>query len=241
MSPRRPTIPKTRKEYSKLADAPRPTEARVSAILGTLEKLYPSVTTALRHHDPFQLLIATILSAQCTDEVVNQVTRRLFTHFPDAASLSHASPLEVETLIRSTGFFRNKARNIIAAARRVHEHYGGEVPGEMDELLTLPGVARKTANVVMGSAFGAAEGVVVDTHVKRVTRRWRFHGVKDPVRIERCLMAIIPRARWVSFSHQTIWHGRKLCPARRPRCGQCPLPPHCPEGQTLLPMHQGSQ
>ena len=234
MPTKRSPDPKTLRGYRTLCGRPRPEADRVAAILELLDEHYGAVTTALTFESPFQLLIATILSAQCTDEVVNKVTGVLFERFPDAASLSDASLDVVEQIVRPTGFFRNKARNIVAAAKMVDEELGGELPRDLEGLVRIPGVARKTANVVLGTAFGLSEGVVVDTHVMRITRRWHFHDLKDPARIERCLQATIPEEKWIDFSHRTIWHGRRLCVARRPRCEVCPILPHCPEGRLLL-------
>jgi endonuclease III len=235
MPPRRPINPATLRGYRKLAGVKRPEAERVEAILSLLDVHYPDVTCALNHHSPFQLLIATVLSAQCTDEVVNQVTGPLFARYPDAATLARAKAADVEAIIRPTGFFRNKTRNIIGAAQMIDGPLQGHIPRTIPELVQIPGVARKTANVVLGTAYGLAEGVVVDTHVMRITRRWRFHDLKDPVKIERCLETVVPRTRWITFSHQVIWHGRRLCMARNPKCEPCPFLPHCPEGQSRLP------
>jgi endonuclease-3 len=190
--------------------------------------LYPVVTTALHHDNPFQLLCATILSAQCTDERVNMVTPALFARFPTPSAMAKADIAELEGLIRSTGFYHNKAKNLIGAARMLNERWGGQMPRTMDELLELPGVARKTANVVLGTAFGIAVGVVVDTHVARVSFRLGLTRADTPEKIEQDLMQVVPRDRWIAFAHQIIWHGRKLCQARRPQCEACPLAPHCP-------------
>ncbi len=188
-----------------------------------LDEAYPNVTCALDHHSAFQLLIATILSAQCTDERVNQVTKLLFAKYRTPKDFAHANPAELEQDIRPTGFFRNKTKSIIGAAKKIVEEFGGEVPRTMDELLQLPGVARKTANVVLGTAFGIAVGVVVDTHVIRLSNRLELSRNSDPKKIERDLMAIIPREKWILISHQLIWHGRKVCRARKPRCAECTL------------------
>lgn len=208
----------------------RPTRAadRLPDLLAALDAAYPAVTCALDHRSPFELLVATILSAQCTDERVNQVTPALFARYPTPAAMAKADPADLEDLIRSTGFFRNKARSLLGAAQRLTAAYGGEVPRTMDDLLTLPGVARKTANVVLGTAFGLATGVVVDTHVSRLAGRLGLSAQKDPPKIERDLMALLPEDRWIAFSHQLIWHGRKVCQARTPRCGECTLAPLCP-------------
>lgn len=232
MATKRKVEPSTNKGYRTLCGVRRPEPRRVQAILELLESCYPDVTTALEHRDPLQLLVATILSAQCTDEVVNQVTASLFERYPTAELLGRARTEDVEAVIRPTGFYRNKARNIIAAATMIHDELGDVLPRDIAGLTRIPGVARKTANVVLGTAFGIAEGVAVDTHVMRITRRFGFHALKDPVKIERCLQAILPRDRWISFTHQTIWHGRRLCMARRPRCEICPFLPHCPEGKS---------
>lgn len=208
------------------AGAPDP--RRVEAVLAILAGHYPDPTTALCWESPLQLLVATILSAQCTDARVNQVTPELFDRFPTARALGRASQEEVEELVRSTGFFRNKARAIRGVGRALDEAHGGEVPADMDALTALPGVARKTANVVLGTAFGKAEGVVVDTHVKRVSGRLGLTAHTDPTKIERDLMALVPRERWIDLGHQLILHGRALCKARKPRCDRCPPAPHCP-------------
>lgn len=174
------------------------------------------------------MLIATILSAQCTDERVNQVTPGLFQRFPDASSMAAADPSELEEIIRSTGFFRNKAKSIIGASQRIHEAFAGSVPSTMEELLTLPGVARKTANVVLGTWFGKAEGVVVDTHVTRLSARLGFSEESDPAKIERDLMLAVPREEWTVFSHRLILHGRRICKAVKPQCPACYLADLCP-------------
>ena len=200
---------------------------RVAAILEALERAYPEVRCALRHENAWQLLVATILSAQCTDVRVNMVTPALFKKYPGPERLARVEPEDVEPLIRSTGFFRNKAKNIVGAARRVMEEFGGKVPETMEELLTLPGVARKTANVVLGSWFGRGEGIVVDTHVHRIARRLELTCSDDPKQIEKDLMRVIPQEKWIDFSHQIIHHGRALCVARRPKCAECPLEGLC--------------
>jgi endonuclease III len=205
-----------------------PKPERVKAILRLLDKSYPAADCELHRENAFQLLCATILSAQCTDERVNLVAPALFARFPTPAAMGHAEPAELESLIRSTGFFRNKARNLIGASRALVERWGGEVPRTMDELLQLPGVARKTANVVLGTAYGLAVGVVVDTHVMRLSQRLALTKEATPEKIERDLMQIVPRERWILFSHQLIWHGRRICFARKPACDTCPLAPHCP-------------
>lgn len=201
--------------------------ARVRAILKGLNEAYPDAKCALKHENAFQLLIATILSAQCTDERVNKVTPTLFRKYPNARAFAYANPKELEQDIRPTGFFRNKTKSIMGASKKIVEEFHGEVPRSMDELLTLPGVARKTANVVLGTAFGIASGIVVDTHVQRVSRRLDLTKNTDPKKIEQDLMKVIPQDRWILFSNQLIWHGRKVCQARKPRCIECNLERLC--------------
>src|SRR6202521_4400690 len=200
---------------------------RVSAILQKLDEAYPNVTCALEHHTPFQLLISTILSAQCTDERVNQVTKTLFVKYRTPKDFACANPAQLEQDIRPTGFFRNKTKSIMGAGKKIVEEFGGEVPRTMDELLTLPGGARKTANVVLGTAFGIAVGVVVDTHVIRLSNRLDLSRNTDPKKIEQDLMQVIPPEKWILFSHQLIWHGRKICRARKPKCAECNLEALC--------------
>jgi len=204
-----------------------PEPARVSAILGILERAYPEATTALHFETPLQLLIATILSAQCTDARVNLVTPVLFGRWPDARSLASAPIPELENVIRSTGFYRNKAKAIHSCTTDIVEKHGGEVPNTLEALTALHGVGRKTANVVLGNAFGIP-GVVVDTHVGRLSRRLGLTRETDPVKVEHALMELLPRERWTIFSHWLILHGRRICVARRPRCSICPLAVHCP-------------
>jgi endonuclease-3 len=201
--------------------------ARVQAILKGLDQAYPAVTCALRHDNPFQLLISTILSAQCTDERVNIVTATLFPKYPKPHAFAYANPMELQQDIRPTGFFRNKTKSIMGASKRIIEKFGGDVPKTMEELLTLPGVARKTANVVLGTAFGIASGVVVDTHVQRLSGRLDLSKNTDPKKIEQDLIQIIPQERWILFSHQLIWHGRRVCQARKPKCLECNLERLC--------------
>jgi endonuclease-3 len=220
--------------FEAFAGAPKPKPARVRAIRTKLAERYGEVTTALDWETPFQLLVATILSAQSTDETVNRATPALFERYPDAQALARADLGTVERLVHSTGFFRNKAKNIVAAAQKLAEDHGGELPRDLDALVALPGVARKTANVVLGTAFGIPSGVVVDTHVARVTRRWAFHDLKDPVKIEQVVAALVPKDEWVAFAHRTIHHGRQLCVAKNPKCDDCPLLPDCPEGLDRL-------
>lgn len=201
---------------------------RVSMIVRRLEKAYPDAECALHHRNPFELLVATILSAQCLDETVNKVTPALFARYPAPRDLAEAKREDVETLIRSTGFFHNKAKSIQGAARLLVDAFGGEVPQAMQDLLKLPGVARKTANVVRGVCFALADGVVVDTHVRRISQRLGLTNHEDPQKIEQDLMLLIPKAKWIAFSHQVIWHGRRICDAKRPKCGDCTLQQLCP-------------
>src|SRR5260370_10983908 len=201
--------------------------ARVAEIVKRLDQLYPNVTCALTHKDAWELVVATILSAQSTDVRVNMVTPELFKKYPTVEDFAKLEPQQLEADIRSTGFFRNKSKSVVGAARRIVSEFDGEVPDNMEDLLTLPGVARKTANVVLGTWFGKAEGVVVDTHVHRISRRLELTKNDDPKKIEQDLMGIIPREKWALFSHQIILHGRKLCIARSPKCGDCPLENIC--------------
>jgi endonuclease III len=200
---------------------------RVRAILEKLDEAYPAATCALKHKNAFQLLIATILSAQCTDERVNQVTATLFPKYPTPQAFAYANPAELEKEIRPTGFFRNKTKSVMGASKKIVEEFGGQVPKTMEELLTLPGVARKTANVVLGTAFGIPSGVVVDTHVQRLAGRLDLTKNTDPKKIEQDLMRVIPQDRWILFAHQLIWHGRRVCQARKPRCIECNLERLC--------------
>ena len=194
---------------------------RVQAILDALDRMYPGVTCALTHRDAWELLVATILSAQCTDKRVNEVTPGLFRKYPTIRDFAAASQEELARDIRPTGFFNNKAKSVIGAARKILSDFGGRVPRTMEELLTIPGAARKTANVVLGTAYGVASGVVVDTHVRRIALRLDLTRNSDPVKIERDLIEAVPRDRWILFSHQVIHHGRSLCVARKPRCAEC--------------------
>jgi endonuclease-3 len=198
-------------------------------VVRSLERLYPEPKCALEHRSPYQLLVATILSAQCTDARVNQVTPALFSRYPDPAALARSKPDEVEDLIHSTGFYRAKARNLRAMAARLVEAHGGEVPADLDALTALPGVGRKTANVVLGNAFSIASGVVVDTHVRRLAHRLGLTASRDPKVIERDLSGLVPRKHWVNLSHRLIEHGRKVCLARKPRCSACGLAKLCPK------------
>ena len=200
---------------------------RVAAILAKLDQAYPNATCELNHKNAFELLIATILSAQCTDVRVNQVTETLFKKYPDAKAFAYANPSELEQEIRPTGFFRNKTKSVMGASKAILDKFGGEVPRTMEEILTLPGVARKTANVVLGTAYGIPSGIVVDTHVQRITNRLDLTRNEDAKKIERDLMQVIPKDKWILFSHQIIWHGRRICQARKPKCVECNLESLC--------------
>lgn len=200
---------------------------RVTAILKALDEAYPEAVCALNHRSPWELLVATILSAQCTDVRVNMVTPELFRRFPTPQAMAKASLSELEDLIRTTGFFRNKAKSIQGAARKIVEDFGGQVPQTLAELTTVPGAARKTANVVLGVCFGKAEGVVVDTHVFRIARRLELAKGDTPQKVEQELMQVLPQNRWISFSHQLIHHGRQVCIARNPKCDRCNLEQLC--------------
>ena len=200
---------------------------RVQDILNRLDQRYPNVTCALHHKSAWELLIATILSAQCTDVMVNKVTPILFQKYPTPQAIAAATPEELEPILRPTGFYRNKAKSVVGASKGIIDNFGGQVPDEMEKILTLPGVARKTANVVLGTWFKKAVGVVVDTHVHRISRRLELTHADDPKNIEQDLMKVIPQARWIDFSHQIIHHGRALCIARRPKCAECPLENIC--------------
>ena len=200
---------------------------RVAAILAGLDAAYPGATCELNYSNVFQLLIATILSAQCTDVRVNQVTKELFKKYTKPEDFAYASPADIEKEIRPTGFFRNKTKSIMGASKGLIEKFGGEVPRTMEEILTLPGVARKTGNVVLGTAYGIASGVVVDTHVIRLSQRLDLARNDDPKKIEQDLMKVIPENRWIKFSHQLIWHGRRVCAARKPKCTECNLESLC--------------
>lgn len=225
-TPRRSPHPKLQ------ADVKRPKtalerKARLGEILRRLDHMYPNATCALLHRDPWELLVATILSAQCTDKRVNEVTPGLFAKYPTTRDFAATAPEVLAQDIRSTGFFNNKAKSIVGAARRVMNDFGGHVPRTIDEMLTIPGAARKTANVVLGTAYGIASGVVVDTHVQRISARLDLTKETDPVKIERDLMKIVPQERWILFSHQIILHGRALCVARNPKCAACGLTSLC--------------
>ena len=204
---------------------------RAAELYARLASAHPDAHCELDHETPLQLLVATILSAQCTDKRVNMVTPALFRRFPDAPALAAAPLEEVEELVKSTGFFRNKAKNIVAMANALVERHGGEVPADMDALVKLPGVGRKTANVILGNAFGVNEGVVVDTHVGRVAQRLGLTAETDPVKIEQALMPLFPREHWAMLAHLLIFHGRRVCDAKKPRCGECTLRDLCPSAR----------
>jgi endonuclease-3 len=200
---------------------------RIAAILERLAEAYPNAECALLHRNAWELMVATILSAQCTDARVNMVTPGLFKKFPTPTDFAHAPLVEIEEQIRSTGFYHNKAKSLNGAARRLIAEYAGKVPETMEELLTVPGVARKTANVVLGVAFHKAVGVVVDTHVLRLSRRLELTRATEPIQVEKDLMEVIPQDHWIAFSHEMIHHGRQVCIARKPRCVDCTLEPLC--------------
>jgi endonuclease-3 len=230
--PRKSAIGTTAKKPAKAAKVAKTvgqgTHAkRVSAILAKLDEAYPLATCELKHENAFQLLISTILSAQCTDVRVNQVAETLYKKYSSPEAFAYANPRELEQEIRPTGFFRNKTKSIMGASKAVVETFGGQVPRTMEQILTLPGVARKTANVVLGTAYGIASGVVVDTHVIRLSRRLDLTKHEDPKKIEQDLMSVLPQERWIAFSHQLIWHGRRVCFARKPKCVECNLEPIC--------------
>jgi len=217
---------------------------RIAEILKRLDARYPTATCALKHRNAWELLVATILSAQCTDVRVNMVTPELFRKYPTPRELAAVPPEAIEPDIRSTGFFRNKSKSITGAARAIMEQHGGEVPDTMEQLLALPGVARKTANVVLGTWFRKAEGVVVDTHVHRIARRLELTRNDDPRKIEEDLMRVIPREKWIDFAHQLIWHGREICVARKPKCVECPLENICHAADktwSTVPIHKSAK
>jgi endonuclease-3 len=227
----KPTPPKPRGRESATAR-----KARAAAIAGRLDAAYPAARCSLDFESPFQLLVATILSAQCTDKRVNAVTGELFRRWPTPAGMAAARQTDLERVIRSTGFFRAKSKSILGCCRGLVERHGGTVPRTLEDLVRLPGVGRKTANVVLGSAFGMATGVVVDTHVGRIARRLGLTRHTDAVKAERDLMAVLPREEWIAFSHRVIEHGRSVCAARRPRCAGCVLVDLCPQvGVQRLP------
>lgn len=217
---------------------------RIAEILHRLDQLYPDVTCALRHSTAWELLVSTILSAQSTDVNVNRVTPDLFRKYPTVEAFAALTPEQLEPDVRSTGFFRNKSKSVVGAAKRIVSDFAGRVPDDMEKLLTLPGVARKTANVVLGTWFKKADGVVVDTHVHRISRRLELTTEDEPQKIEQDLMRVIPREKWILFSHQIIWHGRKLCIARKPKCAECALENLCHAGDktwSTVEMHKGAK
>ena len=231
-----PPAPQSRSRHAKPAAAqshagtPRPDPTNLARWYdGKLAEIYPDARCALNHRNAFELLVSTILSAQCTDVRVNMVSPNVFKRWPDAAALARTSQAELESVIRSTGFYRNKAKSLLGASRLIVERFGGRVPDTMAELLELPGVARKTANVVLGNAFGKNEGVVVDTHIARLAGRMGLSRQSDPAKIERDLMALFPRPEWTILAHRLIEHGRKTCAARKPQCDACALAARCPK------------
>ncbi len=219
--------PRASRKRAKPGKAAGTDPKRVRAILEKLDQAYPAASCELTHDNPFQLLVSTILSAQCTDVRVNQVTETLYKKYSSPEAFAYANPKELEQEIRPTGFFRNKAKSIMGASKVIVERFGGKVPRTMEEILTLPGVARKTANVVLGTAYGIPSGIVVDTHVQRLAGRLDLSRNTEPKKIEQDLMQVIPQDRWILFSHQLIWHGRRVCQARKPRCSECNLEKLC--------------
>ena len=199
----------------------------MTGLLGVLQRTWPDATVELDHDNPYQLLVATILSAQSTDKRVNLTTPALFARFPDAAALAEADPDELEQLVHATGFFRMKAKHLRAMAAKVVADHRGQIPQTLEELVALPGVARKTANLVLGSGFGIASGIAVDTHVQRVSRRLELTTASQPDQIEADLVALVPQTEWIDFTHRMIWHGRRICHARKPACSECPLSGVC--------------
>ena len=241
-SPTQSTKKRSRAQSAKAYDPLAP--ERVTEILKRLDQLYPDVTCALTHKSAWELLVATILSAQSTDVNVNRVTPELFRKYPTVADFAALTPEQLEPDVRSTGFFRNKSKSVVGAAKKIVSDFGGQVPDDMESLLTLPGVARKTANVVLGTWFRKAEGLVVDTHVTRIARRLELSKNTDAPKIEQDLMKVIPREKWILFAHQLIWHGRKLCFARRPKCVDCALENICHAGDktwSTVEMHKNAK
>lgn len=245
-APERPTVLSTKRAGKGRKKNPYDplTPDRVAEILKRLDQLYPGVTCALTHKNAWELLVATILSAQSTDVNVNRVTPELFRKYPTVESFAALTPEQLEPDVRSTGFFRNKSKSVVGAAKKLVAEFGGQVPSNMNDLLTLPGVARKTANVVLGSWFKIADGVVVDTHVTRISRRLELTKATDPKNIEQDLMCVISREKWILFAHQIIWHGRKLCYARKPKCVDCALENLCHAGDktwSTVEMHKNAK
>jgi endonuclease III len=233
LKPAPPKAPTKKARKPQLKTSP----ARIAKIIAGLQKAYPGATCALLHRNPWELLVATILSAQCTDARVNMVTPVLFRRFPTPAAMAKASLPEIEEIIRTTGFYHNKAKSISGAAKAVVDRFGGEVPRTMEELLTVPGAARKTANVVLGVAYGIAVGIVVDTHVLRLTRRLELTLNTEPKKVEQDLMKIIPKDHWINFSHELILHGRAICIARKPRCVDCVIEKECDSSDKTWSSH----
>jgi endonuclease-3 len=243
-APKEPAKAAASKAVSKVRGYNPLDSERIAEILKRLDQLYPDVTCALTHTSAWELLVATILSAQSTDVNVNRVTPELFRKYPTVEAFAALTPEQLEPDVRSTGFFRNKSKSVVGAAKKIVADFGGTVPDEMENLLTLPGVARKTANVVLGSWFKKAGGVVVDTHVHRISRRLELTTNNDPQKIEQDLMRVIPREKWILFSHQIIWHGRKLCIARKPKCAECALENICHAGDktwSTVEMHEDAK
>ncbi|MDH4257537.1 MAG: endonuclease III [Candidatus Aminicenantes bacterium] len=210
-------------------------QERIGEIITILSQAYPRSRTALRFESPFQILVATILSAQCTDEKVNQITPALFRKYPTPSDFASADPKVLEQEIRPTGFFRNKTKSIIGASKKIVEDFGGKVPDNMEDLISLPGVARKTANIVLSSSFKKAEGIAVDTHVRRLSQRLGLSKEQDPDKIERDLMEIVPKDDWLDFNYMLVNHGRAVCPSRKPRCPECQLKRLCPSASEFYP------
>ena len=228
------------KQLQRARPGPKNAAQRIRPIITRLKRRYPEAKCALDHQDPLQLLVATILSAQCTDARVNLVTKDLFAKYRTAPDYANANPAVFEQEIKSTGFFRNKTKSILGMAQALVERHVGRVPSTMEELVALPGVGRKTANVVLGTAFGINQGVVVDTHVSRIANRLKLTTQKDPVRIERDLMKLVPRKKWAEFSHLLIHHGRQICEARKPKCEICPVSELCPSATVGRKRHDAT-
>jgi endonuclease III len=226
---KRISVPANRKLAASAATGDPEQKAQAARVVRRLKADYPAATCALENESPFELLVATILSAQCTDVRVNMVTPALFRRWPTAAEMARAPIKSLEKAIQSTGFFRNKAKNIKAASQALVEQHGGEVPRDMQAMVALPGVGRKTANVVLGTAYGMATGIVVDTHVTRVSRRLGLTTHTDPVKIEHDLVQVVPKKEWVDFAHRMIHHGRQICAARKPKCPECSMNSFCPK------------
>ncbi len=215
-----------------------PAGKRIGKIIRILRQEYPASRTALAFETPLQILVATILAAQCTDERVNKITPTLFKKYPTVADLAKADREELENIIRPTGFFRNKAKSIVAAAKKIVEDFGGRVPDRMEDLITVPGVARKTANIVLSSGYGKAEGIAVDTHVRKLSGRLGLSAESDPDKIERDLLAIVPKRDWLDFNYMLVNHGRKVCQARKARCPECALRALCPSAEEFYADHK---